>query len=155
MLRSKHGRDKLFSTPELLWEAACEYFQWCDENPWLSKKAVQKTVPVKRKKGKKVETVNEQQVQQEVSPTSRPYSLTGFCIYVGASSKWWSTFRTECKNKNDEDFLEVIARVEETLLRLSQLVTDYPIVQELDINPLMISNTTGEAIAVDGRIKLA
>ena len=48
-----------------------------------------------------------------------------------------------------------IARVEETLLRLSQLVTDYPIVQELDINPLMISNTTGEAIAVDGRIKLA
>ena len=57
MLRSKHGRDKLFSTPELLWEAACEYFQWCDENPWLSKKAVQKTVPVKRKKGKKVETV--------------------------------------------------------------------------------------------------
>ena len=48
-----------------------------------------------------------------------------------------------------------ISRVEETLLRLSQLVTDFPIVQELDINPLMISNTTGEAIAVDGRIKLA
>ena len=67
-VKDKHGRDKLFSTPELLWEAACEYFQWCDENPWLSKKAVQKTVPVKRKKGKKVETVNEQQVQQEVSP---------------------------------------------------------------------------------------
>ena len=115
MLRSKHGRDKLFSTPELLWEAACEYFQWCDENPWLSNKAIQKTVPVRRKKGKNVETVNEQQVQQEVSPTSRPYSLTGFCIYVGASSKWWSTFRSECRNKNDEDFLEVIARVEETI----------------------------------------
>ncbi len=48
-----------------------------------------------------------------------------------------------------------IARVEETLLRLSQLVTDFPCVQELDINPLMISNATGEAIAVDGRIKLA
>ena len=31
MLRSKHGRDKLFATPEALWEAACEYFQWCDE----------------------------------------------------------------------------------------------------------------------------
>lgn len=69
----------------------------------------------KKEKGKKVETVNEQQVQQEVSPTSRPYSLTGFCIYVGASSKWWSTFRSECRNKNDEDFLEVIARVEETI----------------------------------------
>ena len=26
-LRSKHGRDKLFTTPELLWEAECEYLQ--------------------------------------------------------------------------------------------------------------------------------
>ena len=51
MLRSKHGRDKLFATPELLWEAACEYFQWCDENPWTTRKAIQKTVPVKVAKG--------------------------------------------------------------------------------------------------------
>ncbi|WP_347174524.1 hypothetical protein [Parabacteroides goldsteinii] len=33
-LRSKHGRDILFSSPEFLWSAACEYFDWCDENPW-------------------------------------------------------------------------------------------------------------------------
>lgn len=33
-LRSKHGRDTLFSSPEFLWSAACEYFDWCDENPW-------------------------------------------------------------------------------------------------------------------------
>ena len=47
-----------------------------------------------------------------------------------------------------------INKVEEILLRLSQLVTDYPEVVELDINPLMISDKTGEAIAVDGRIKI-
>ncbi len=47
-----------------------------------------------------------------------------------------------------------IAKVEEILMRLSQLVTDYPQVVELDINPLMISDKTGEAIAVDGRIKI-
>ena len=35
---------------------------------------------------------------------------------------------------------------------LSQLVSDFPDITELDINPLMISDTTGEAIAVDGRI---
>ncbi len=46
------------------------------------------------------------------------------------------------------------AKIEETLLRLSQLVTDFPFVDELDINPLMIANATGEAIAVDGRIKV-
>lgn len=47
-----------------------------------------------------------------------------------------------------------IEQIEETLLRLSQLVTDYPFIDELDINPLMISERTGEAIAVDGRIKV-
>lgn len=115
MLRSKHGRDKLFATPEALWEEACEYFQWCDENPWTTRKAIQRTMPVRRKKGKRTETVNEQQTQQEVSPTQRPYSLTGLCIYLGTSSRWWSSFRSECMKKNDEDFLHVIARVEETI----------------------------------------
>ncbi|EJW89929.1 hypothetical protein EVA_21964, partial [gut metagenome] len=38
--------------------------------------------------------------------------------------------------------------------RLSQLVTDFPFIDELDINPLMISEKNGEAIAVDGRIKV-
>ena len=45
-------------------------------------------------------------------------------------------------------------QIQETLLRLSQLVTDYPFIDELDINPLLISEKNGEAIAVDGRIKV-
>lgn len=114
-LRSKHGREKLFTTSDLLWEAACEYFQWCDENPWLSKKATQRTVPVKCKKGKKEKSTTEQLVQQEVTPTARPYSLAGLCIYLGASRQWWNSFRKDCTDKNDEDFLEVIARVEDTI----------------------------------------
>ncbi len=47
-----------------------------------------------------------------------------------------------------------IPQIEETLGRLSQLVADFPFVDELDINPLMISERNGEAIAVDGRIKM-
>ncbi len=45
-------------------------------------------------------------------------------------------------------------QIQETLLRLSQLVNDYPFIDELDINPLLISEKTGEGIAVDGRIKV-
>ena len=115
MLRSKHGRDKLFATPELLWDAACEYFQWCDENPWTTRKAIQKTVPVRVTKGKEIVTENQQHTQQEVTPTSRPYSLMGLCVYLGASTNWWNEFRSACINKGDKDFLEVIARVEETI----------------------------------------
>lgn len=47
-----------------------------------------------------------------------------------------------------------IDQIQETLLRLSQLVTDFPFIDELDINPLLISEKTGEGIAVDGRIKV-
>ncbi len=45
-------------------------------------------------------------------------------------------------------------QIQETLLRLSQLVSDFKFIDELDINPLLISEKTGEGIAVDGRIKV-
>ncbi len=45
-------------------------------------------------------------------------------------------------------------QIKETLLRLSQLVSDFKFIDELDINPLLISEKTGEGIAVDGRIKV-
>ncbi|MDD3236908.1 MAG: acetate--CoA ligase family protein [Candidatus Gastranaerophilales bacterium] len=47
-----------------------------------------------------------------------------------------------------------MTQIQETLLRLSQLVSDYKFIDELDINPLLISEKTGEGIAVDGRIKV-
>ncbi len=47
-----------------------------------------------------------------------------------------------------------IAQIQETLLRLSQMVNDFKFIDELDINPLLISEKTGEGIAVDGRIKV-
>lgn len=45
-------------------------------------------------------------------------------------------------------------QIQETLMRLSQLVHDFSFIDELDINPLLISEKTGEGIAVDGRIKV-
>lgn len=114
-LRSKHGRDKIFATPDDLWEAACNYFQWCDENPWTTRKAIQKNMPVKKKVGKKIQTVMEEQTQREVTPTQRPYSLSGLCIYLGASTNWLREFESACVSRDDKDFLDVIARVKETI----------------------------------------
>lgn len=31
--RKKTGRPKILKTPQQLWEIACDYFEWCDENP--------------------------------------------------------------------------------------------------------------------------
>ncbi len=37
--RSSHGRNKIFQTPEQLWKAACEYFEWVEDNPLQEEKA--------------------------------------------------------------------------------------------------------------------
>lgn len=47
-----------------------------------------------------------------------------------------------------------IDQIQETILRLNQLIKDFGFIEELDINPLKISDKTGEGIAVDGRIKV-
>ena len=91
-LRSKHGRDKLFESPELLWESACEYFEWCDENPWV------KTKEVRTDKGFTTEEI----------PTQRPYSRMGWHIYIGCSENWLSEF----KKSASQDFLGVISEIE-------------------------------------------
>jgi len=47
-----------------------------------------------------------------------------------------------------------IAAAEETVLRVSQLVTDFPEIVEMDINPLVIHNQGEGAIVLDARIIL-
>lgn len=95
--RSPLGRPLLFSSPDLLWQAAVEYFQDCDANPietedWVGKDAISVT----RKK-------------------PLPYSLGGFCLWVGASRNWFKEFRAARTAEKDEEFLAVITRIEETI----------------------------------------
>ena len=33
LARSSHGRKPIFSDPDQLWEACCEYFEWVENNP--------------------------------------------------------------------------------------------------------------------------
>ena len=97
-LRSKHGRDKLFATSDLLWEAACEFFQWCDDNPW-----------------KKVETkVKSTGTDITTMPTARPYTISGLCLYLGCNVQYLSQFKAGLP-KEEEDFSLVITRIEQTI----------------------------------------
>lgn len=94
-LRSKHGRDKLFATPELLLESAFEYFQWCDDNPLIKKETT------KSDKG---------YIEKEI-PMPRPYTKDAFYLYIGCSDKWLVNFKKTCNN----DFLTVIEEIEKTI----------------------------------------
>jgi hypothetical protein len=33
LARSSHGRDPIFKSPDALWSAAVEYFEWVEDNP--------------------------------------------------------------------------------------------------------------------------
>lgn len=95
-LRNKHGRDKLFATPELLWEAACEYFAVCDANPiMIAESKMMEGIPM----------------IHEV-PTRQPYEIRGCLLYMGANTAYFRTFKSQNK---DEGFNAVIRNIEETI----------------------------------------
>src|SRR5690606_35858640 len=106
-LRSKHGRDKLFATPELLWEAACEYFQWCEENPLLASEA-------------KVINIGDHQSRVEMVeiPKMRAFTIQGLCIYLGCNLQYFNDFERNLKGKDDElskGFSQIVTRIRETI----------------------------------------
>jgi len=39
--RSSHGRKPIYATPEAMWSAATEYFEWVEDNPLWETKATQ------------------------------------------------------------------------------------------------------------------
>lgn len=94
-LRSKHGRDKLFASPDLLWEAACEYFEWCEKNPLIE-------IDFKGKDADKVEL-----------PKMRVFTLQGLCLYMDCSTSYFRQFKSE--RSENKDFVTVIEKIEETV----------------------------------------
>jgi len=92
-LRSKHGRDKIFSTPEILWDDACEYFQWVEDNPLYESKLVSY---------QGVSTI-------EQVPKMRAMTLDGLLLFLGISDMTWY------RAKDDEDFSCVIREIEKVI----------------------------------------
>ena len=111
--RSKHGRDKLFTTPELLWGAAREYFQWCDEHPWMKVEQARATgkpgLALKVTKGKVKDIQATRPAGLAELPTARPYTLSGLCHYLDCAESYFREFK---RNKPPDDFMTVITRIE-------------------------------------------
>jgi|ERR1035437_840975 hypothetical protein len=97
-LRSKHGRDKLFATPELLWEAACEYFQWCENTPLYKSEAFAYQGVV---------------ILKDI-PIMRAMLMPQLCFYLTCDESYFRVFKSTLKDC-DEDFLTVIHDIEQTI----------------------------------------
>jgi len=103
MLRSKHGRDKIFKTPEDLWAAAVEYFKSVDDNPWYD---VQLKTETEFQGGSSV-------VMVEV-PLILPYTIQDMCIFWGVGSRYWHEFKARAKD-NYPHFLNTISIIDDVI----------------------------------------
>lgn len=96
--RSKHGRDKLFASPELMWEAACEYFKWADENPLIEYK------PMNTPDG----------IEMQEIPKMRVYTLQALCLYMGVNTAYFRLFKNQ-QREGAEAYLKVISDIEDVI----------------------------------------
>jgi len=92
-LRCKHGRNKIFSTPEILWDSATGYFQWVEDNPLYETKAF----------------AFQGVVTTEKLPKMRAMTMNGLCLYLGVGE---STIQDYAKR---EDFSGVVDLIRKTI----------------------------------------
>ncbi len=97
-LRSKHGRDKLFASPQLLWEAACEYFAYIESNPLEEEQLMSYQGETTREKVNK----------------KRPFTMKGLCLYLGCASSYFRVFKATQKDDN-HGFLTIIEQIEDVI----------------------------------------
>lgn len=97
-LRSKHGRDKLFASPELMWQAACEYFEWCEEHPLKETKAF----------------AFQGIITTEELPVMRAMTLSQLCFYLNCNEAYFRTFKSQLP-KDEKDFNTVIHDIEQII----------------------------------------
>lgn len=89
--RSSHGRTPKFESPEELWCACCEYFQWVEDNPlWEDKLVTFQGVAT-----------------HEPIAKMRAMTLSSLCIFLDIAFQTWQNY------KERQDFLEIVSRVEE------------------------------------------
>lgn len=79
--RLKHGPNKKF-TPEQLWKAACDYFQWCVDNPLIKHKTI----------------VINGQIEILEKPVPRVWTIQGFCLSAGICQNTFKNYRQDDKD---------------------------------------------------------
>lgn len=102
-MRSKHGRDRIFTEPNILLDAAYEYFKYQSDRAWLKKEAV---------KG------GEFTGQIIDVPIASPFSLEGLCLFLGVHTKYLIEFEKGLKPNDveiDKDFSNIVTHIREVI----------------------------------------
>lgn len=118
-MRSKHGRDKIFQTPELMEKAALEYFQSVIDNPFMvAEKGQGNTARFYAGDDANGNPIYKDNVVY--MPRIKPFTIMGFCRYCGADVDFLAaferSFNTEKKDDpRKKDFLAVIKWIRDVI----------------------------------------
>ena len=91
--RSSHGRDPKFDSPETLWNACKEYFEWVEDNPLEESKAF----------------AYQGVITIAVLPKMRAMTISGLCLFLDIGETTWQRYR------DNEDFRVITTRVEKII----------------------------------------
>ena len=87
--RSTHGRAPIFKSPDALWSAAVEYFQWVEENPLYEAKVA----------------ANKGEPEIVYVPKVRAMTLAGLQNFLDISDQAWLNY------SDREDFIGICAQI--------------------------------------------
>jgi len=91
--RSSHGRTPIFGSPDELWTACCEYFEWIEQNPLLESEAF----------------AYQGAVTLQELPKMRAMTVASLCIFLDISQQAFGEYRRR------EDFGDITTRVDEII----------------------------------------
>jgi len=89
-MRSSHGRAPIFKTPDDLWDAAQEYFQWVHDNPLAEDKVF----------SYQGETFHDTQYKM------RAMTVEGLCLFLDITLPTWMEYRKR------EGFTNITSRID-------------------------------------------
>jgi DNA-packaging protein gp3 len=93
LARSSHGRAPIFASPDDLWTAATEYFEWVEANPLYEDKLV----------------TFQGEAKHEPVAKMRAMTISGLCIFLDISRRGWDGYTAR------EDFVPICDKIEQII----------------------------------------
>lgn len=116
--RSKHGRNRIFTDPEVLWQEAVRYFNWRSKTPFYK---------VEQKRGNVILPSSAQLTEGQLSEMiqgkvyleqMQPFTIHSLCLFLGVNTKYFNDFESSLDKLDPalaESFSEVITRIKDTI----------------------------------------
>ena len=93
LARSSHGRNPIFKSPDELWNAACEYFEWVQTNPLYEDKV----------------NFHQGQAVHELVPKMRAMTIQALTFFLDISDETWANY---CKLP---DFIGITTQIKKVI----------------------------------------